>query len=101
MGGRHRIVQLEDCSSDAELVLRELRRGGLSFDVERVHDEASYLQALSELVMTAVLQPSQRSHLAALDVSECLLKPFQAAELMGSVERALASPRNQRSEVGA
>lgn len=53
------------------------------------------------VVMTAVLQPSQRSSLAALDVRECLLKPFQAAEFMGSVERALASPRNQRSEVSA
>lgn len=46
MNARLRFVQLEDSSTDAELVLRELRRDGLQFEVERVHDEASYLQAL-------------------------------------------------------
>jgi CheY-like chemotaxis protein len=57
---------------------------------------------LPVVVMTAVLHPNQRTRLAALGVSECLLKPFQAADLMNSVERALARrSKDLRSEVSA
>ena len=42
-----RILQIEDNAADAELVLRELRRGGLEFEVLRVHDKASFIEALS------------------------------------------------------
>src|SRR5688572_26881991 len=42
-----RILQIEDDAADAELVLRELKRGGLEFEAQRVHDRASFLLALS------------------------------------------------------
>jgi signal transduction histidine kinase len=42
-----RILQIEDDAGDAELVLRELRRGGLDFEVLRVHDKESFIAALS------------------------------------------------------
>ncbi|HWO11820.1 MAG TPA: response regulator [Polyangiaceae bacterium] len=41
-----RILQVEDSPTDAELVQRELQRGGLVFEVLRVYDQASYLEAL-------------------------------------------------------
>lgn len=42
-----RILQIEDDEADAELVLRELRRGGIDFEARRVHDQASFIAALS------------------------------------------------------
>ncbi|HTQ04762.1 MAG TPA: response regulator [Polyangiaceae bacterium] len=42
-----RVLHVEDDSGDAEIVLRELRRGGLEVDVVRVHDEPSFREALS------------------------------------------------------
>jgi len=46
MSARLRILQVEDNPTDAELVQRELQLGGIVFEVLRVHDEASYLEAL-------------------------------------------------------
>jgi signal transduction histidine kinase len=42
-----KILQIEDDAADAELVLRELRRGGLEFETVRVHDRKSFSEALS------------------------------------------------------
>ncbi|HEY3497521.1 MAG TPA: response regulator [Polyangiaceae bacterium] len=42
-----KILQVEDSPDDAELVARELRRGGLEFEIRRVHDRAAFLEALS------------------------------------------------------
>jgi PAS domain S-box-containing protein len=49
-----RILLLEDDSSDAELIQRELAGGGLAFAMERVEDEPSFRRAL-ELEPTLIL----------------------------------------------
>lgn len=46
MSARLRILQVEDSLTDAELVQRELQQDGLVFEVLRVHDQESYLEAL-------------------------------------------------------
>jgi len=46
MSARLRILQVEDNPTDAELVQRELQLGGLVFEVLRVQDQGSYLEAL-------------------------------------------------------
>jgi signal transduction histidine kinase len=46
MSARLRILQVEDSPADAELVQRELQLGGLVFDVLRVQDQESFLEAL-------------------------------------------------------
>ncbi|HEX2731598.1 MAG TPA: response regulator [Polyangiaceae bacterium] len=40
------IILVEDAPYDAQLVLRELRRGGLECDVRQVYDEETFLDAL-------------------------------------------------------
>lgn len=42
-----RVLLLEDNPQDAELVERELRRGGIDIEVERVWDRAKYLELLA------------------------------------------------------
>ena len=41
-----RILMLEDSIEDAELLNRELRRGGMSFDVRRVDTREDFLEQL-------------------------------------------------------
>jgi signal transduction histidine kinase len=55
-----KILQVEDSPEDAELIARELRRGGLTFEIQRVHDEPGFLEALSvepELVLSDFALP--------------------------------------------
>lgn len=42
------ILLVEDSAADAELIERELRAGGLSFTLRRVHDRPSYEAALAQ-----------------------------------------------------
>jgi two-component system, cell cycle sensor histidine kinase and response regulator CckA len=55
------LLLVEDSELDAELVLRELRKGGLDFDVRQVHDEPTYVDALTakpDLVLSDYALPS-------------------------------------------
>jgi signal transduction histidine kinase len=55
-----KILQVEDSADDAELVARELRRGGLDFEIQRVHAEDAFIEALSvepELVLSDFALP--------------------------------------------
>ena len=55
-----KILQVEDNPDDAALVSRELRRGGLVFELQRVCDEPSFVEALSvepELVLSDFVLP--------------------------------------------
>jgi len=54
------ILQVEDNPDDAALVARELRRGGLVFNLRRVSDEQTFLEALSvepQLVLSDFVLP--------------------------------------------
>jgi PAS domain S-box-containing protein len=55
MIGELRILLVEDRSTDADLIERALRRGGLQFSSRRVDQEAGFLQALSEFRPSLVL----------------------------------------------
>ncbi len=50
-----RILLVEDVSFDAELVQRELRKGGISFTIKQVADKPSYLKELEEFRPDLVL----------------------------------------------
>lgn len=52
---RIRILFVEDVPADSELAQRELRRGGLDFDFQRVDTEEEYLKALDEFRPDAVI----------------------------------------------
>jgi two-component system, cell cycle sensor histidine kinase and response regulator CckA len=55
-----KILHVEDSPNDAELVARELRRGGLEFEIQRVHDRAGFVDALAvepELVLSDFALP--------------------------------------------
>src|SRR5277367_116308 len=79
MPGRIQILILEDNPTDAELVVRELRRAGFDFDWERVDTEANYLARLNpglHLILSDYVMP-QFSGLRALE----LLKQQPALEI--------------------
>ena len=48
MSSKVRILLLEDSESDAELLVRELRRGGYTPDTLRVQDESAFVSALAK-----------------------------------------------------
>lgn len=50
-----RLLQVEDVETDAELILRELRRHGLSFESCRVWTEAGFLEALATFAPDVIL----------------------------------------------
>src|SRR5437870_4046471 len=55
MGKESMILILEDCATDAELVERELRKGGIAFVANRVETEAGFTEALRKSVPDLVL----------------------------------------------
>jgi two-component system cell cycle sensor histidine kinase/response regulator CckA len=55
MGDPVRVLIVEDAPTDAELVERELQRGGLVFETRRVDEEAPFLRALDEFEPHLVL----------------------------------------------
>ena len=106
-----RILQVEDSATDAELIARELQRGGLVFEVLRVHDEASYLEALKtppDLVLSDFALP-ELDGLTALgllkqrhpDVPFILVSGAIGEERQREARRSLASPGRDRSVRGA
>jgi PAS domain S-box-containing protein len=62
MSKKLRILIVEDLAADAELMERELRKAGLSFDVQRIHKKDAYLEALksfdADLVLSDYSLPS-------------------------------------------
>ncbi|HET7032830.1 MAG TPA: response regulator, partial [Casimicrobiaceae bacterium] len=50
-----RIVMVEDVESDAEITLRELKRGGLSVDFRRVETEGELVREFGDFRPDAVL----------------------------------------------
>ena len=54
-GGSIRILLLEDSDFDAELVVRELRKGGLDFVWHRVQKQEEYRQALQSYLPDIIL----------------------------------------------
>src|SRR6185436_17049908 len=50
-----RILLVEDLVTDAELMVRELKRAGLSFDVRRVYTAAAYRRELDEFQPHVIL----------------------------------------------
>src|SRR5687767_3486133 len=50
-----RILQVEDVETDAELILRELKRHGLAVDSKRVWTEAAFVEALTTFVPQVIL----------------------------------------------
>ena len=70
MSERIQILMVEDNPTDAELVVRELRRSGFEFDWQRVDTEAEYLAKLNssvDLILSDYQMP-QFSGLRALDL---------------------------------
>jgi two-component system, cell cycle sensor histidine kinase and response regulator CckA len=60
MSATLKILHVEDNPDDAELVARELRRGGLKFELQHAHDQATFLAALTtppELVLSDFALP--------------------------------------------
>jgi two-component system, cell cycle sensor histidine kinase and response regulator CckA len=85
---------LEGKLDDVGVLVTDLGMPGLS-GVQLVEELKRRRADLPIVVMTAVLPPDQRAGLAALGVTECLNKPFQASELLRSVERALERPSQE------
>jgi len=54
-GGSIRVILLEDSDFDAELVVRELRKGGLDFVWHRVQTQEEYRQALKSYLPDIIL----------------------------------------------
>ncbi len=63
-----RVLLVEDEPADAELVVRELRRAGLSFDARRVESEAALLESLESFAPDVVLADFTLPSLDGLDV---------------------------------
>ena len=55
MSDKIRILMLEDRSEDTELVIRELRKGGLAFDSRRVDTGPDFAAALSQFAPDVIL----------------------------------------------
>jgi signal transduction histidine kinase len=86
--GERALEQLAGRLDEVGVLVTDLAMPGL--DGLRLVEALKRLRSdLPVVVMTAVLPREQRQELAALGVSEYLIKPFQAAALLGGIERAL------------
>lgn len=69
-----KIIHLEDLESDAELVQRELKRGGIPFELKWVKNKATFIEALAsypaDLILSDHSLPSMTSKDALLLVKE-------------------------------
>ena len=63
--------------------------------VRRLRDAGHGPDRLPVIVLSAAVQPEQRDALAALQVRDVLIKPVPVAELLTSVEQALAAAAMQ------
>lgn len=75
------ILLLEDVETDAELIARELRRGGLLFDVQRIDTREAFVHALHESPLDLILADYSLpafDALSALEIAqeECPNVPF-------------------------
>jgi CheY-like chemotaxis protein len=87
-----RILLVEDEPSDAALVERELRKGGLDFTLERVETEAAYRQALAppvDLILSDHDLPAF-SGLAALAIAKVKAEDVPFIFVTGSVGEEVA-----------
>src|ERR1700674_2730418 len=55
MSQQFRILMVEDAATDAELMLRELKRAGIACDVRRVETAAEYRRELEEFQPHVIL----------------------------------------------
>ena len=88
-----RILILEDSATDAELVERALRRGGLEIAAQRVQTEVAFRAALAELRPRVVLMdynvPGFRGD-AALAVAQVLFPELPIIFVSGTIGEELA-----------
>jgi PAS domain S-box-containing protein len=93
------LILIEDCDCDAELVARELRRGGLQPQIARVEDERGFREALASIHVDAILADY---HLPTFDGMSALRIAREVAPdlpfifVSGSIgeERAVEALRN-------
>lgn len=94
-----RILILEDRIADAELCARELRRGGLQFDMQRVDTRPAFEAALNtyapDLVISDFSLPSAFDGLAALDIARLRYPEMPFVFVSGTIgeERAVEAMR--------
>src|SRR5277367_511721 len=74
MSQKLRIILIEDCAADAELVEMELRRGGLALNYRVVQTEAQLVRAFKEGLPDIVLCDCGMPGIAALEALDLLRK---------------------------
>jgi PAS domain S-box-containing protein len=74
MGNAVRVLIVEDVPADAELVERELERGGIVFESRRVDEEGAYVRALDEFEPEVVLSDFTMPAFDGLKAIEILLE---------------------------
>jgi CheY-like chemotaxis protein len=83
-----RVLQVEDAATDAELILRELKRHKLSFESKRVWTEADFIAALSTFVPDIILSDNSMPRfdgLQALKISRELAPGTPFIFVSGSI----------------
>ena len=88
-----RVLLLEDCEADAELVLEHLRRSGLTVRAERVDAKADFLERLAEFEPHVVLSDHSMGPFTALDAVRVLQRARPGTPLIlvtGALDEAAA-----------
>lgn len=94
-----RILILEDRVADAELCARELRHGGIQFEMQRVDTRQTFEEALNayapDLVISDFSLPSAFDGLAALDIAHAKYPEMPFVFVSGTIgeERAVEAMR--------
>ena len=97
-----RVLIVEDVSSDAELVERELRRGGLAFESRVVATEAAYLRELEAFAPDVVLSDYTLPGFGGLEALRLLLERRPEVPLVvvtGSINEETAAECIKRGAV--
>jgi diguanylate cyclase (GGDEF)-like protein/PAS domain S-box-containing protein len=84
-----RVLLLEDMPTDAELTLRELRKGGIEVLGERVDTREAFERALAEfrpdLILSDFSLPQSFDGLAALEIARCVAPDIPYIFVSGTI----------------
>jgi PAS domain S-box-containing protein len=93
MGEELRILILEDVPADAELMERELRKGGIKFSSKRVETREDFLKELKEFAPDIILSDYKLPHfdgMAALEITKELAPTIPFILVTGSMNEETA-----------
>ena len=101
MAGLLRVLLIDDSDDDAQLIVRELRRGGYDVEYERVETRTAMEEVLSHRVWDIILCDYNMPLFNALDALESVFETDDARLHLNALVSLCAIDHPQRTKVFA